>query len=132
LPFVGYTQLSEGEEERRVSVLGQRQQQQVNQAAEKFTDALIGSYQTVTERTVTAQERNVELTQQFFNAVLNNLRAQADGNLETTQQLADQQQRQREATQALTQESVSAYMDFINSMFSFWQGGIEAAERRSR
>jgi hypothetical protein len=132
LPLVGYTQLSEGEEERRVSVLGQRQQQQVNQAAEKFTDALIESYQTVTERTVTAQERNVELTQQFFNAVLNNLRAQADGNLETTQQLADQQQRQREATQALTQESVNAYMDFINSMFSFWQGGIEAAERRSR
>jgi 16S rRNA G527 N7-methylase RsmG len=132
LPFVGYTQLSEGEEGRRVSVLGQRQQQQVNQAAEKFTDALIESYQTMTERAIAAQERNVELTQQFFNAVLNNLRAQADGNLETTQQLADQQQRQREATQALTQESVSAYMDFINSMFSFWQGGIEAAERRSR
>lgn len=113
-------------------MLDQRQQQRVNEAAEKFTDALIGSYQTVTERTVTTQERNVELTQQFFNAVLNNLRAQADGNLETTQQLADQQQRQREAMQALTQESVNAYMDFINSMFSFWQGGIEAAERRSR
>ena len=113
-------------------MLDQRQQQQVNEAAEKFTDALIESYQTVTERTVTAQERNVELTQQFFNAVLDNLRAQADGNLEATQQLADQQQRQREATQALTQESVSAYMDFVNSMFSFWQGGIEAAERRSR
>ena len=113
-------------------MLDQSQQQRVNEAAEKFTDALVGSYQTVTEHTVTAQERNVELTQQFFNAVLNNLRAQADGNLETTQQLADQQRRQQEATQALTQESVNAYMDFINSMFSFWQGGIEAAERRSR
>ena len=38
-----------------------------------------------------------------------------------SQQLADQTQRQQEATQQLTQESVGAYMDFINSMFAFYQ-----------
>jgi hypothetical protein len=38
-----------------------------------------------------------------------------------TQQLADQTQRQQEATQQLTQESMGVYMDFVNSMFAFSQ-----------
>ncbi len=38
------------------------------------------------------------------------------------QQLADQQRRMLEAPQQLTQESIGAYMDFINSMFSFYRG----------
>jgi hypothetical protein len=35
-----------------------------------------------------------------------------------TEQLADQQ-RQADATQTLTRESVDAYMNFVNSMFSY-------------
>ena len=42
-----------------------------------------------------------------------------------SQQLSDQTQRQQEATQQLTQESVGAYMDLINSMFAFYQQGME-------
>jgi hypothetical protein len=59
--------------------------------------------------------------------VLNNLHAQAEENRQVTQQLADQQQRAAEAGQQLTQESVNAYMNFVNSMFSFAQQGPEAA-----
>ena len=44
------------------------------------------------------------------------------------QQLADQQQRQAEAAQTITQESVDAYMDFMDSMFSFWQGATQTAK----
>jgi hypothetical protein len=44
-------------------------------------------------------------------------------------QLAEQQQRATEAGRTLTQESVSAYMDFINSMFSTAQLGGQAAQR---
>jgi hypothetical protein len=47
-------------------------------------------------------------------------------------QLADQQQRQAEAAQTLTQESVGAYMEFMDSMFSYWQGGVQTAERGAR
>jgi hypothetical protein len=36
-----------------------------------------------------------------------------------TQQLADQQQRQAEATRTIAQESFGAYMEFLNSIFSF-------------
>jgi hypothetical protein len=112
--------------------MDEQKQRQVNEAAEKFADAVRESYQTVADRAVSAQELNAELTQNFFNSVINNLRSQADQNREMTQQLADQQERQREATQALAQESVGAYMDFINSMFSYYQGGLEETKRQAQ
>ena len=106
-----------------------RQQKQINEAAEKFAEALRKSYKTVADRTVSAQQLNAELTQTFFNSVIGNLRAQAESNRETAGELIEQQQKQREATQALTQESMNAYMDFLNSMFSYYQGNLERAQR---
>jgi hypothetical protein len=106
-----------------------QQQKQIDEAAEKFAGAVKGSYQTVAERAVAAQELNAQLTEDFFNRGINNLRTQADQNREMTQKLADQQQRGVEAAQQLTQESVVAYMDFLNSTFSFAQGGIQAEKR---
>ena len=111
--------------------MDQQQERQINEAAEKFADAITESYRTVSERAVSAQELNAELTQNFFNGVINNLRNQAESNRQMTQQLAENQQRQREATQALTQESVNSYMEFVNSMFSYYQGNIEQAQRQA-
>ena len=90
------------------------------------------SYKTVADSGVSAQERNTQVTEVFFNQTINNLRAQAEENRQATQQLADQQQRQAEAAQTLTQESVGAYMELMDSMFSFWQGGIQTAEQGAR
>jgi hypothetical protein len=111
--------------------MDQQQQQQINQAAEQFANAIRDSYQAVADRTVSAQQLNAELTQNFFNTVIENLRTEAERNRELTQELAGQQQRGVEATQQLTQESVNAYMDFVNSMFSFWQGSVEQAQRQT-
>ena len=61
--------------------------------------------------------------------MVNNLRSQAENNREMTQRLAEQQQRTQEATQQLTQESVGAYMDLLNSMFSYSRGSIEAGSQ---
>ncbi len=110
----------------------QQQQQNVNEAADKFTDALVQSYKAVADTGVSAQERSTQLTETFFNQAINNLHAQAEENRRVIQQLADQQQRQAEAAQTITQESVDAYMDFMDSMFSFWQGGVQTAERGAR
>ena len=107
----------------------QQSQQRINEAAEKFTDALVQSYKTVADRGVSAQERNTQVTEVFFNQAINNLRTQAEQNRQATEQLADQQQRQAQAAQTLTRESVDAYMDFMGSMFSWWQGGIQMAEQ---
>src|SRR5215207_2497731 len=110
----------------------QQSQQRINQAADQFTGALVHSYKTVAERGVSAQEGSAQVTEVFFNQAINNLRAQAEENRQATQQLADQQQRQADATRTLTQESVGAYMEFMDSMFSYWQGGIQVAERGAR
>lgn len=109
--------------------MDQQQQQKVNEAADQFTDALVQSYKTVAERGVSAQEQGTQLTQVFFDQTINTLRAQAEQNRQATQQLADQQQRRQEAGQQIAQESIGAYMAFMDSMFSYWQGGIQTAER---
>jgi endonuclease/exonuclease/phosphatase (EEP) superfamily protein YafD len=105
-----------------------QQQQRVNQAAEEFANALRESYQTVAGRGESAYELNAQLTEQFFNSVVNNLQTQAEANRQTGEQLAEQAQRGQEASRQLTQESVQAYMDFLNSMFSFSQAGTQEAQ----
>jgi hypothetical protein len=109
--------------------MDQQEQERINRAAEEFTDALVQSQRAASERGINVQEQNAQLTQDFFNRVINNLHAQAEENRQITQQLADQQQRAAEAGQQLTQESVNVYMDFVNSMFSFAQQGGQAAQR---
>ena len=108
-----------------------RQQRQVNEAAEKFAEAIRESFQAVTERGASAQQLNAELTQNFFNSVIDNLRAQTEGNRALTRELVEQQERQREATQAMAQESVEAYMDFVNSMFSYYQETVSQVQQQT-
>jgi hypothetical protein len=105
-----------------------QENQRFNEAAQQFADALAQSYRAVSELGVTTQERNVQLSEEFFNKVVSNLRTQADANLQLSEQIAEQQQRQVEAAQALTQETVDAYMDFASSVFGFWQRGTQIAE----
>src|SRR5215203_2703146 len=96
-----------------------QEHQRLNEAAEQFADALVHSYQAVSELGVTTQERNAQLSEEFFNKVVSNLRTQADANLQLSEQIAGQQ-RQVEAAQALTHETVDAYMDFASSVFGFY------------
>ena len=105
-----------------------QQQRRVNEAAEQFASAVKESYETVAQHGVSTQELNAQLTQQFFNSVINNLQTQAEGDRQMTEQLADQTRRGQEASRQFTQESVDAYMNFLNSMFSFSQAAPQAAE----
>jgi hypothetical protein len=100
-----------------------KQQKQVNEAAEKFADALKESYQSIADRSVSAQELNAQLTQDFFNGVIDNMALSED--------LIEQQRKQQEASRALAQESVNTYMDFLNSMFSYHRGNLDEAQRRA-
>ena len=118
-----------GERKELIQSIDHQQQQKVNEAANQFTDALVQSFKAVAERGASAQDRGAQLTEVFFNQTINNLRAQAEENSQATEQLADQQQRQAEAAQTLTRESLNAYMEFLNSAFLFWQGGVQTAER---
>ena len=112
--------------------MDREQQKQVNEAAEKFAEAIKESYQALADRSVSAQELNAQLTQQFFNGVINNLRTQAESNRALAEDLIEQQRKQQEASQALTQESVNAYTDFLNSMFSYYRGSLDEAQKSAR
>lgn len=104
------------------------QQRQVEEAAEKFAGAIVESFHAVTDRSVNAQQLNAELTQSFFNSVIRNLHTQTDGNLVMMEELVGQQQRQWDAAEAMARQSVSVYMDFVNSMFSYYQGTMQQAQ----
>ena len=112
--------------------MDEQSQQRINEAAEQFADALVESYKVAVERGASAQEEGAQLTEVFFNQTINNLRAQVEENRQATERLTEQHQRQAEAAQTITEESVEAYMDFMDSMFSYWQGGIQTAERGAR
>jgi hypothetical protein len=112
--------------------MDEKQQKQINEAAEKFAEAIKESYQALADRSVSAQDLNAQLTQDFFNGVINNLRTQAESNRALAEDLIEQQRKQQEASQALTQESVNAYMDFLNSMFSYYQGSLDEAQRSAK
>lgn len=112
--------------------MDERQQKQVNEAAEKFADAIKESYQAIADHSVSAQELNAQLTQEFFNGVINNLRTQAESNRALAEDLIEQQRKQQEASRQLTQESMNAYTEFLNSMFSFYRGSLDEAQRSAR
>jgi hypothetical protein len=112
--------------------MDEKQQKQVNEAAEKFAEAIKESYQALADRSISAQELNAQLTQEFFNGVINNLRTQAESNRTLAADLVEQQRKQQEASQALAQESVNAYTDFLNSMFSYYRGSLDDVQRSAR
>src|SRR5215212_6388374 len=108
-----------------------QQQQRINRAAQEFTDALVAAYKTTSDSTVVAQQLGAQQIEYFFDTVINNLRTQAEGTLQVTQQMADQQELARESVQGLAQMSTDNYMDLLDSMFSFYQGGTSRTQRRA-
>jgi hypothetical protein len=103
--------------------------EQVNGAAEKFADALTESYRAISERGVAAQTQSAQLVEDLFNQGINDLRNHAEGNRAMTQQLVDHKLRAEEAKRTLAQESVGAYMEFVNSLISLPLVTPEAAKR---
>jgi len=101
---------------------GEERQRRVNEAAQEFADVLRESYEAVADRGESAYKLNAQLTEQFFNSVVNNLQTQAEAN----------QQISQGSYGPLMQETVQAYMDFLNSMFAISQEGPQANEEGSQ
>lgn len=105
--------------------MDEQQRQRINQAAEEFANAMVESQRTMAERGVSVQEMNAQLTQQFFNNVINNLQRMTEETQGASQELAEQTQRAQEAARTLAQESTGAYMEFMNSMLTMSQGAMQ-------
>ena len=107
--------------------MDRRREQDVNEAAARFADILTESYRIVYEQAANAQQRQGRLAKDFSERVMDHLREQAQSGQAASEQLADQAMRQREAGQAFAQESVNAYMDFLNTAFSQYREGAQRA-----
>ena len=108
-----------------------QQRQMMNRAAQEFTDALVAAYKTASDNTVAAQQLGAQQIEYFFDTVIGNLRAQAGGTSQMARQLAGQQRLAREATRDLAQLSTDNYMDLLDSVFAFYQGGASRTQRRA-
>jgi hypothetical protein len=109
-----------------------QQARRVNEAAEKFAESLTEAHRALTDRSVSAQELNAQLTQQFFNRVIENLGTQAESNRTLAGNLIDQHRKQQVASKALARESVDAYMHFLGSVFAFPREGARVGRPAGR
>jgi hypothetical protein len=102
-----------------------RREQAVNEAAERFADTLAESYRIVYEQAAEAQARRGRLAQDFSKRVLDHLREQAESGRTASEQLTDQARRQQEAGRELAQESVNAYVAFLDTAFAQYREGTQ-------
>jgi hypothetical protein len=105
----------------------QQQTQNINQAMEQLADSAQQSFQMLADRTVRVQERNLMLTQNFFQNWIEQVHSRAQATREVTQNLQEQSQRQREAFDTLSQEATNLYSEFMNSALSFYQEAMSTA-----
>ena len=99
----------------------------VNEAARRFAETLAESYRVIYGQAAESGERQQRLAKEFSELVANNLREQAEGGRSGAERLSEQADRQQEAGRALAQESVEAYMDFLDVTFSQYRAGAMAS-----
>src|SRR4028119_1628996 len=107
--------------------MDENQKQNITQASEQLTDSAQQSFQMLADRTVSLQESNLRLTQNFFQNWIEQVNNQAQGTREATQNLQEQGQRQREAVETLSQEATNTYSEYLNSALSFYQEALSTA-----
>ncbi len=92
-----------------------------HEVARKMAEAIAESQAMLASVSTETQLRQVQLTQSFFDSVLVNLNTQTRSNLAASRELAEQALRGQEAAQTLVQESVGAYVNFLDSMLSYYK-----------
>lgn len=93
-----------------------QQIKKINQAAEKFAEAVGESYRAGAEQSTDAQRQSMELAQSFFERVIVELERQAESGAEVSGDLMEASRKQVEANAQLTQQSIEAYRQFLSSM----------------
>jgi hypothetical protein len=106
-----------------IQELGEQVKQQ--QVGPEGLQAVVGS-------AIAAQERNTKLAQSIFENGIDVLKSQVGVTHSFMQEVGQQYQKQQEAFQALAQQSMEAYRDFLFAPWTFFQKAIDAAEATTR
>jgi len=89
-------------------------------------------FQTVSNSTIAAQERNIQFAQSVVENGLQVLQSHAEANRALTQELINQAHKQQEMFQALVSTSVEAYMNLLYTPFSYYKQALDLAEVTTR
>ena len=110
--------------------------QNINEAAARFAETLADSYRLVYEQAAQSGERQRRLAQEFSELVAQNLREllreQTESGRAAAERLSEQVQRQQEAGRELAQESVEAYVEFLDEAFSQYRSGTQKAAQSAQ
>ena len=109
-------------------MVDRRREHAVDEAAARFADTLAESYRIVYEQAANAQQRQARLAQDFSERVMDHLKEQAESGRAASEQLTEQARRQQEAGRELAQESVNAYVEFLDTAFSQYRGSLDQAQ----
>lgn len=106
-------------------IMDEQRMSSLNGASEQMTEAVRDSYQAVANGAVASQERGTRLAQDVFESSMQTLKQQAETNRAVIDELVNGLERQQEAYQYMLRESFGAYLDVVNSMFSYSRRGME-------
>lgn len=113
-------------------MVDESRQRRINEASEKFARALADSYRTVYGQAAEARERQDALAREFYDRVMHNLNEITEHNRTVSEELAGQARTQRDAAGVIAQESMDAYIEFLQTAFSRYQSNAEAAVGSAR
>lgn len=99
-----------------------------HETARKLAEAILESQRMLTNYSFEVQEHHAQLTRSFFASVDQIIRTQSEGNLVVSRRLAEQAVKGQEAAQTLARESANAYIDFLDSMFSYYRENTKTIE----
>ena len=106
--------------------------EKATRAVERLAETTRDSYQTVMDHAVGLQERNVRFAQGIVDGTIKELRHQAESNRNLFGELLERAEEQRDAYQALVEQSLDAYMDLAYAPFALYKEGLEATSKAAR
>ena len=103
-----------------------------SEATRKLMRSVQETSKAIADTTVAAQERNTKLAQGIIENGIEVIKSQVGVTQSLMQELGQQYQKQQDAFQALAQESMEAYRDFLFAPLTFFQKAMDTAEAATR
>ena len=104
----------------------------LNEAAQKYAESAMESYETVWDHFARVQEGQAQQTQGLFEEAIAHLRTQAERNMYALEELAEQGRRGQEASRVLAQGSADAYAQFVDSLLLYYRESARLSERETK
>ena len=105
------------------------QTEEIEAAGREMTEAARESWQALANRAVTVQEGNLALSRGLAQTFVEQLQDQTQGNRQATQALQQHGQRQQQALQTIVQDSMNVYANLLSSTISAYQQTLQSATR---